>query len=128
MIPFQEYERIFNDVKSVFKPNQKDPIKKWLHPGKHEYKFSYQLPRSIPYSIDGAKYGQIEYKSKAEVNVLNSRRVESLEEEFFIHSDLVSNLCCAVNTVIRLLTVVAVGGGPGGGVTAGRCLAAPPER
>jgi hypothetical protein len=36
--------------------------------------------------LDGSRYGRIEYKSKAEVLIPNSHPIESLEEEFFIHS------------------------------------------
>ena len=48
--------------------------------------FRYQLPFDLPYSLDGSRYGRIEYKSKAEVLIPNSYPIESLEEEFFIHS------------------------------------------
>ena len=86
MIPHEEHEILLNDVIFVFKPDFKDTYSKWLFPGRHVYNFEYQLPKNIPYSVDGSKYGRIEYKSKAEVNVLNSKPVESLEEEFFLHS------------------------------------------
>ena len=86
MISHEEHEILLNGDKFVFKPDFKDTYSKWLYPGRHEYKFAYDLPITMPYSLDGSKYGRIEYKSKAEVIVMNSKPVESLEEEFFIHS------------------------------------------
>ena len=86
MISHKEHEILLNGDKLVFKPDFKDTYSKWLYPGRHEYKFAYDLPITMPYSLDGSKYGRIEYKSKAEVIVMNSKPVESLEEEFFLHS------------------------------------------
>ena len=86
-IPFEEHEILLNEKIKVFNPDRKvDPNSMWIFPGKHEYQFSYRLPTNLPYSLDGSKYGRIEYKSKAEVIVTPLRKVESLEEEFFIHS------------------------------------------
>ena len=85
MIPYEEHEILLNDEKFVFKPNFKALYEKWLYPGKHEYEFAYELPTHMPYNVDG-KYGRIEYKSKAQVLLMNSKQVESLEEEFFLHS------------------------------------------
>ena len=65
---------------------QRDIYSGWLYPGSKSYRFSYKLPQDLPYSLDGSKYGRIEYKSKAEVMVPGINPVESLEEEFFIVS------------------------------------------
>ena len=58
----------------------------WLYPGRHSYKFRYKLPAALPYSLDGSKYGRIEYKAKATVLIGNGKISESLEEEFFLRS------------------------------------------
>ena len=84
LIPYEEHEAILNDVVNVFKPNPRDVYSKWLFPGRHVYPFSYSLPIALPYSLDGSKYGRIEYKSKAEVLLPNTKPSESLEEEFFV--------------------------------------------
>jgi len=64
----------------------RDPTARWIFPGRHIYNFQYKLPDKLPFSLDGSKYGRIEYKSKAEVMVPGINPVESLEEEFFIVS------------------------------------------
>ena len=86
LIPYEEQEIVLNDFVDVFKPNMKDAYSKWLYPGRHVYPFLYSLPLTLPYSLDGSKYGRIEYKSKAEVILPNAKPSESLEEEFFVHS------------------------------------------
>ena len=88
LIPYEEQEIILNEFLDVFKPNLRDTYSKWLYPGRHEYPFSYNLPMALPYSLDGSKYGRIEYKSKAEVIIPNAKPSESLEEEFFVNSRL----------------------------------------
>ena len=86
MIPFEERETLLNENIKVFNPDRRMENSMWIFPGKHEYRFEYKLPSNLPYSLDGSKYGRIEYKSKAEVIVTPFKTVESLEEEFFIHS------------------------------------------
>lgn len=86
MIPFEEFQMLLNDKVDIFRVNRKKPQEAWIFPGKHVYDFRYQLPFDLPYSLDGSRYGRIEYKSKAEVLIPNSYPIESLEEEFFIHS------------------------------------------
>merc|ERR1712223_287898 len=86
MIPFEEFQMLLNDKVDIFRVNRKKPQEAWIFPGKHVYDFRYQLPFDLPYSLDGSRYGRIEYKSKAEVLIPNSHPIESLEEEFFIHS------------------------------------------
>merc|ERR1719317_314905 len=85
-IPFEEFENIIYENLDIFSPNPRDKDARWIFPGLHVYKFQYQLPRDIPYSLDGSRYGRIEYKSKAEVLIPTCNPVESLEEEFIIHS------------------------------------------
>ena len=86
-IPYEEHEILLNEKIKVFNPDKKlDSNSMWIFPGKHEYLFTYKLPTNLPYSLDGSRYGRIEYKTKAEVVVTPSTTVESLEEEFFIHS------------------------------------------
>merc|ERR1712223_1680511 len=86
MIPFEEFQMLLNDKVDIFRVTRKKPQEAWIFPGKHVYDFRYQLPFDLPYSLDGSRYGRIEYKSKAEVLIPNSHPIESLEEEFFILS------------------------------------------
>ena len=86
-IPYEEHEILLSEKIKVFNPDKKiDSNSMWIFPGRHEYPFEYKLPTNLPYSLDGSKYGRIEYKTKAEVIVTPFKIVESLEEEFFIHS------------------------------------------
>jgi len=85
-IPYEEFENIIYENLEIFTPNLRDKDTRWIFPGKHVYKFQYQLPKDLPYSLDGSRYGRIEYKSKAEVLIPMTNPVESLEEEFIIHS------------------------------------------
>ena len=83
---FAEFENIIYENLEIFTPNTRDKDARWIFPGTHVYKFQYQLPLDLPYSLDGSRYGRIEYKSKAEVLIPTCNPVESLEEEFIIHS------------------------------------------
>ena len=66
-IPYEEFESILYENLDIFTPNLRNPDARWIFPGKHVYKFSYQLPTDIPYTLDGSRYGRVEYKSKAEL-------------------------------------------------------------
>ena len=81
-----EYSNLIYENMEIFKVNMRDPTARWIFPGRHIYNFQYKLPDKLPFSLDGSKYGRIEYKSKAEVMVPGINPVESLEEEFFIVS------------------------------------------
>ena len=59
-----------------------------MYPGSKSYRFSYLLPKDLPYSLDGSKYGRIEYKAKAVVLMGNLKTSESMDEEFFLRSQL----------------------------------------
>ena len=67
---------------------QRDIYSGWLYPGSKSYRFSYLLPKALPYSLDGSKYGRIEYKAKAVVLMGNLKASESMDEEFFLRSHL----------------------------------------
>ena len=54
--------RIVFDVKEVFMLYSEN-----IQYHINVYKFSYQLPTDIPYTLDGSRYGRVEYKSKAEL-------------------------------------------------------------
>lgn len=86
IIPFEEYESLLNENLDIFTPNLKDKNARWIFPGKHIYNFKYQLPMNLPYCLDGSRYGRIEYKTKAKLLIPGTNPVESLEEEFFLHS------------------------------------------
>ena len=66
-IPYEEFESILYENLDIFTPNLRNPDARWIFPGKHVYKFSYQLPTDIPYTLDGSRFGRVEYKSKAEL-------------------------------------------------------------
>jgi len=85
-IPYEEFESILYENLDIFTPNLRNPDARWIFPGKHVYKFSYQLPTDIPYTLDGSRYGRVEYKSKAELLIPACNPVESQEEEFFLRS------------------------------------------
>ena len=86
-VPYEEHEILLSEMIKIVNPDKrKDKNALWIFPGRHEYRFDYLLPTNLPYSLDGSKYGRIEYKTKAEVIITPLISVESLEEEFFIHS------------------------------------------
>ena len=70
------------------RPLKRDRYSQWLFPGSKSYKFSYTLPLALPYSLDGSKYGRIEYKAKAVVLMGNLKTSESMDEEFFLRTRL----------------------------------------
>ena len=116
-IPYEEFESILYENLDIFTPNLRNPDARWIFPGKHVYKFSYQLPTDIPYTLDGSRYGRVEYKSKAEllipgwnffcITLLFScclfstpclpacNPVESQEEEFFLRSRCLPEVLCS---------------------------------
>lgn len=85
-IPYEEFESLVYENLDIFTPNLRDRDARWIFPGKHTYKFSYRLPVDIPYTLDGSRYGRVEYKSKAELLIPASNPVESQEEEFILRS------------------------------------------
>ena len=85
-IPYEEFESLLYENLDIFTPNLRDKDARWIFPGKHVYKFSYKLPTDIPYTLDGSRYGRVEYKSKAELLIPAANPVESQEEEFILRS------------------------------------------
>ena len=85
-IPYEEFESLLYENLDIFTPNLRDKDARWIFPGKHVYKFSYKLPTDLPYTLDGSRYGRVEYKSKAELLIPAANPVESQEEEFILRS------------------------------------------
>ena len=42
-IPYEEFESILYENLDIFTPNLRNPDARWIFPGKHVYKFSYQV-------------------------------------------------------------------------------------
>ena len=55
IIPFEEFENIIYESLEIFSVNPRDKDARWIFPGLHVYKFQYQLPLDIPYSLDGSR-------------------------------------------------------------------------
>ena len=99
-IPYEEFESLLYENLDIFTPNLRDKDARWIFPGKHVYKFSYKLPTDIPYTLDGSRYGRVEYKSKAELLIPAANPVESQEEEFILRSR------CLPEVLLFLLKIV----------------------
>ena len=54
-IPYEEFSNLVYENLEVFTPNLRDPTKRWIFPGKHNFSFKYKLPEKLPYSLDGSK-------------------------------------------------------------------------
>ena len=85
-VPYEEIDFPLNDIVQIHSANKRDRYSQWLFPGTKTYRFSYKLPLALPYSLDGSKFGRIEYKAKAVVLIGNLKTSESMEEEFFVRS------------------------------------------
>ena len=87
-VPYEEIDYPLNDVVMIHSANKRDRYSQWLYPASKTYRFSYKLPANLPYSLDGSKYGRIEYKAKAVVLMGNLKTSESMDEEFFVRSKM----------------------------------------
>ena len=85
-INYEELDFPLNEEIIIHEAVKSDVYSKWFYPGNKEFSFKYPLPAGLPYSLDGSKYGRIEYKCKTVVTVGNGKTSESMEEEFFIRS------------------------------------------
>jgi hypothetical protein len=50
-----EFENIIYENLDIFSVNPRDKDARWIFPGLHVYKFQYQLPLDLPYSLDGSR-------------------------------------------------------------------------
>ena len=89
-LTYEELDFPLNETIVIHESKKSDVYSKWLYPGNKTFNFKFKLPETLPYSLDGSKYGRIEYKCKAVVTVGNGKTSESMDEEFFIRSRLPS--------------------------------------
>lgn len=85
-ITYEELDFPLNETITIREANKQDPYSQWMYPGEQSFKFSFKLPKELPYSLDGSKYGSIYYKAKAVVLIANGKTSESMDEDFFIRS------------------------------------------
>ena len=61
-------------------------LHKYSFTGTHEYSFNYELPKDLPETLDGSRFGTISYAIKGSVYMTLGRVSHSIEEQFYLQS------------------------------------------